>query len=83
MSGEPSPVLPRADPGPELSTAIAHEFRRLPTLALTAAQARRLWSLEPGICTQLLERLVEDGVLARRDDGRYVVRAGASGALPA
>jgi hypothetical protein len=76
MSETPSyHVLARLDRRPELLNAIVAEFRRQPTLALTMPQAGRLWSLEPGTCAQLLDCLVEEAVLARRSDGRYVMRA--------
>lgn len=67
-------IVPRSDRRPELLSSIAAEFKRVPTLALTVEQARRLWALESGTCVQLLEWLVEEGLLARRHDGRYVVR---------
>jgi hypothetical protein len=46
-------------------------FRELPTLRLTPAQARRLWSLDPATCQRVLQRLVACGYLTVADDGRY------------
>jgi len=47
------------------------EFKELPTLRLTLAQARRLWSLDPATCQRVLQRLVDCGYLTIADDGRY------------
>jgi hypothetical protein len=38
----------------------------MPGLSLTAAQAARLWSLAPGVCAEVLQALVDEGVLIRR-----------------
>jgi hypothetical protein len=39
------------------------EFREMPGLRLTFAQACRLWQLDPTTCEVVLERLTRDGVL--------------------
>ena len=54
---------------------IRAEFREMPGLKLTAAQATRLWQLEPNRSEELLNALVVDGLLKRRDDGAYLVRS--------
>jgi hypothetical protein len=46
-------------------------FTTQPTLRLTLAQARRLWSLDHAMCQRVLDRLVHSGYLAVADDGRY------------
>ena len=52
---------------------IRAEFREMPGLKVTAAQATRLWQLDPLHSEELLNRLVVDGLLRRRDDGAYLV----------
>ena len=47
------------------------EFREMPGLALTLAQAGRLWSLDLSICADVLARLVSAGFLCERPDGAY------------
>ena len=50
---------------------IKGEFREMPGLTLTAAQARRLWSMDAAMCDQVLDQLVVAGVLCRKGDGVY------------
>jgi hypothetical protein len=52
---------------------IRGEFREMPGLKLTIAQAARLWHLDPASCSQLLDALVVDGLLKRQADGVYLV----------
>jgi hypothetical protein len=52
---------------------IRAEFKEMPGLKLTAAQATRLWQLEPNRSEELLNALVVDGLLKRRPDGAYLV----------
>ena len=54
---------------------IRSEFNEMPGMRLTLAQARRLWSLSPEECEDLLERLVRAGFLMRDEHDRYVRRA--------
>lgn len=49
------------------------EFREMPGLKLTAAQATRLWHLDPLRSEELLNSLVVDGLLRRSADGAYLV----------
>jgi hypothetical protein len=55
---------------------IQAEYREMPGLKLTAAQASRFWSLGPDDSRELLDRLVERRVLWRTADGHYVLLAG-------
>ena len=48
------------------------EYREMPGLKLTAAQASRFWHLGPEESRQLLDSLVSRGLLARTLDGHYV-----------
>jgi hypothetical protein len=52
---------------------IRAEFREMPGLKLTAAQATRLWHLDPNHSEALLNTLVIDGVLRKRADGAYLI----------
>jgi hypothetical protein len=56
---------------PSIAERIRGEFREMPGLTLTVAQARRLWSLDPSTCSDVLTQLVETGFLCRRADGAY------------
>ena len=47
------------------------EFREMPGLTLTLAQAVKLWSLDVATCTDVLTCLVTDGFLCRRADGAF------------
>jgi hypothetical protein len=46
------------------------EFREVPGLRLTVAQAQRLWGLDRVTCEAVLSRLTESRVLTQGDDGR-------------
>lgn len=70
-----------ADRRPDILDAMRREFVSLPRLALTFAQARRLWALEHHTCHQLLALLEQDGFLHRRPDGCYVLGPATSVAL--
>lgn len=48
------------------------EFLEMPGLRLTEAQARRLWALEPSLCSTVLAELVDNGFLLRTRDGAFV-----------
>lgn len=50
---------------------IKAEYEEMPGLRLTRAQAQRLWSLDPTMCGELLESLVDMKFLGRTPDGRY------------
>jgi hypothetical protein len=54
-----------------ISERVRGEFREMPGLTLTVAQARRLWSLDSSTCSEVLTELVEAGFLCRKADGAY------------
>jgi hypothetical protein len=54
-----------------IAERVRGEFREMPGLKLTLAQASRLWSLEPAACKEVLAQLVETGFLCRRADGAF------------
>lgn len=56
----------------EVLQRIQGEFVEMPGLRVTAAQARRLWSLERDVCEALLGALVDAKFLARTRDGAYI-----------
>jgi hypothetical protein len=47
------------------------EFKEMPCLRLTDAQARRLFGLSPEICERVFAGLVREGLLVRGHDRRY------------
>ena len=52
---------------------IESEYREMPGLRLTLAQAARFWGLQPPQCLALLGALVKRGRLARTPEGLYCV----------
>jgi hypothetical protein len=54
---------------------IQEEFREMPGLRLTPAQATRLWGLERDTCAAVIDRLVASDYLRWTDTGS-VTRAG-------
>ena len=74
---------PRARPKPDrrnhqsrglLLERVTAEFREMPRLQLTQAQATRLFGLESGVCERVLGKLVNEHVLTRDERGRYALR---------
>jgi hypothetical protein len=57
------PLLNRRPMTDTLQARVRSEYREMPGLRLTAAQAARLFNLEPAHCAKLLEALVADGAL--------------------
>jgi hypothetical protein len=55
-----------------IAARVDSEYQEMPGLSLTAAQARRLWRLDPATCDRVLEALVREGHLRRTRDGMYV-----------
>ena len=53
---------------------IDSEYREMPGLRLTLAQAARLWGLQAPQCLALLGALVERGRLVETPEGLYGVR---------
>jgi hypothetical protein len=56
----------------QLANRVDSEYHEMPGLSLTAAQARRLWRLDPATCEKVLDALVQEGHLRRTRDGSYV-----------
>jgi hypothetical protein len=54
-----------------IAERVRGEFREMPGLTLTLAQARRLWSLDADTCNEVLTQLVASGFLCRRADGAF------------
>jgi len=50
------------------------EFAEMPGLRLNLRQAQRLWGLDAASCEEVLDALVEEGVLTRTRDYAYVLR---------
>jgi hypothetical protein len=48
-------------------------YLEMPGLKLTAQQASRLWHLDAAASAQLLDSMVDAGVLYRARDGAYVL----------
>ena len=58
----------------QILVRVEGEYREMPGLSLTLAQARRLWGLDHSTCELVLTRLIEHGVLKRAANGTYVRR---------
>lgn len=56
-----------------LEHRVRSEFLEMPGLCLTAAQASRLWALDPSTSEQILKELVAAGFLACTRRGRYLL----------
>ena len=48
------------------------EYREMPGMRLTVAQAMRLWTLDRQVCSSVLDSLVAAGFLTQDRNGRYV-----------
>ncbi len=55
----------------DLAIRARAEFREMPGMCLTTAQAARLWQLSPARAEELLSELVQAGFLVRRDGQKY------------
>ena len=55
----------------DLSRRMIAEYREMPGLRLTVAQAARLWHLDRDDCQAALDALVTRGLLARTAKGEY------------
>lgn len=63
-------------PGPEhqeLAERVRAEYREMPGLSLTLAQAARLLGLNHGVCIHLFRALVREGFLRQTPRGDYVL----------
>jgi hypothetical protein len=56
-----------------LTARLLAEFREMPGLRITAAQAARLFSLNAAVCERLLAALVDAGAL-RTERGQFTIR---------
>ncbi len=63
---------PRVHRREDIVSRVKGEFLEMPGLRLTEVQARRLWALEPSLCTAVLSELVDNGFLLRTRDGAFV-----------
>jgi len=59
-------------PHEQLVVRIREEYREMPGLRLTFAQACRLWQIDPDECELVLDALLEEQFLARTADGAFV-----------
>jgi len=64
-------VLPREIS--QLARRIRSEYREMPGMTLTLAQARRLWHLDETICEQIFEALLKSGFLHRTWRNTFVM----------
>ena len=48
------------------------EYREMPGLRLTFAQACRLWHMDSASCHAVLARLVSEGILVQTRHGHYI-----------
>jgi hypothetical protein len=54
-----------------ITERVRGEYREMPGLALTLAQAGRLWCLDAATCGEVLSLLVDSGYLSMRSDGAF------------
>ena len=54
-----------------ITDRVRGEFREMPGLTLTLAQAGRLWSLDTSTCHEVLSQLVQTGYLCRNTTGAF------------
>ena len=66
-----SDFLPTEDRRALIAERVRGEFREMPGLTLTLAQAGKLWSLDAATCTEVLSYLVNVGFLCQRADGAF------------
>jgi hypothetical protein len=62
-----------------IAERVRGEFREMPGLTLTLAQAGRLWSLDAATCGDVLSQLVATGFLSQRADGAFCRASDLSG----
>jgi hypothetical protein len=58
----------------QLITRVRAEYLKMPGLALTKQQMRRLWVLDTTACDTIVDALVASGFLHQRDDCYFVRR---------
>lgn len=69
-AADPKKIL--TSPAPELLQRIQNEYREMPGLILTEAQARRLWAIDAQTCHAVLAALLRRRFLRRTAAGAYV-----------
>jgi hypothetical protein len=67
----PAGLFTQTDTGSNVVERVQGEFKEMPGLTLTLAQAGRLWSLDADTCNEVLSQLVAAGFLSRRSDGSF------------
>jgi hypothetical protein len=56
----------------QLVIRVRAEYREMPGLRLTLAQACRLWQIPPTACQAVLHTLVDEGFLVRTPRGSFI-----------
>jgi len=64
--------LPTTTPPEQLLLRVEGEYREMPGLCLTFAQAQRMWQLDGETCALLLTELTARRFLRRTSKGAYV-----------
>jgi len=64
-------VPPRHRSVRDWRSLVLDAYARQPTLSLTTRQGQRLWGVDSPTCREVLDDLVDAGVLARTTDGQY------------
>jgi hypothetical protein len=64
--------IPRARLHEDIVRLVKKEFLEMPGLRLTESQARKLWTLEPSLCSAVMTELVDNGFLLRTPQGTFV-----------
>lgn len=67
---------------PRLLTRVRGEYREMPGLSLTLAQACRLWQVDPATCHAVLQRLIAEQFLVQSPTGMYAATASAPKGFP-
>jgi hypothetical protein len=62
-----------------LVVRVRGEYREMPGLGLTVAEACRLWQIDTFTCESVLERLVREAFLLKTDKGRYLFLSATTG----
>ncbi len=73
-SSRPSPLAALLD-------RVREQYREMPGLMLTTAQAMRLFDVAPSVCAAMLKALVLENFLSRTADGVFVRSTAAIAAL--
>jgi|SRR5688572_13018491 len=67
---------------PPLESLVARvrgEYREMPGLRLTVAQACRLWHVDADTCETVLEQLEQEAFLHKTEEGRYLALSATMG----